>query len=74
MSTREAVGVGIHVLMVDLLVGCVMARPSLSQSDVIRLKAMRKAMRETSHGVKPIRTTDKKKEHSKYACRGRVDF
>jgi uncharacterized membrane protein (DUF106 family) len=74
MSTLGAVGVGVHVLIIDLLVGCVMARLSLSQSDVIRLKAMRKAMRETSHSVKPMRTTDKKKERSKYACRGRVDF
>jgi hypothetical protein len=34
-----------------------------------RLKMMKKAMRETTHTVKPMVTTDKKKKANKLACR-----
>lgn len=33
------------------------------------LKANRKASRETTHAIKPMVTTDKKKKKSKKACR-----
>ena len=34
-----------------------------------RLKALRKANRETMHTVKPMVTTDKKKKYDKESCR-----
>ena len=39
-----------------------------------RLKMAKKAMRETTHPVKPMVTTDKKKEANKKACRKKNDF
>jgi len=34
-----------------------------------RLKAFKKALRETTHSVKPIVNSDKKKANNKYFCR-----
>ncbi len=36
------------------------------------LKMAKKAMRETTHAVKPMITTDKKKKANKNACRTKV--
>jgi len=39
-----------------------------------RLKMMKKAMRETTHTVKPMVTIDKKKQANKMACRKKNIF
>ena len=39
-----------------------------------QLKMHRKANRETMHRVKPMITTDKKKEKNKKACRKKIDW
>ena len=36
------------------------------------LKMHSKAMRETTHKVKPMVTTDKKKKNNKYICRKKI--
>ena len=39
-----------------------------------RLAMHRKVSRETNHSVKPMRTTDKKKQRDKKLCRKKVDY
>lgn len=39
-----------------------------------RLKMMKKAMRETTHLIKPMTTTDRKKQANKMACRKKDKF
>lgn len=38
-----------------------------------RLKMAKKAMRETTHTIKPMVTTDKKKKNNKLACRKKYE-
>ena len=38
-------------------------------TDIDRMKAFKKALRETSHTVKPMVVTDKKKQANKKKCR-----
>ena len=44
----------------------------ITRQDILKMHS--KAMRETTHKVKPMVTTDKKKKANKKACRGKVDF
>ena len=46
-----------------------MKKSKLSETNKNRLKAFKKAMRETTHVVKPMVTINKKKQANKMACR-----
>ncbi len=48
---------------------------TLSIEEQGRLNAMKKAMRETTHRIKPIIYKDKKRENNKFNCRkNNIDF
>lgn len=49
-----------------------MKKRTLSIEEEGRLSAMKKAMRETTHRIKPMVTTDKKKESNKLECRKKI--